>query len=166
MSRFLPSRLQIALLFGEYDLRENRSARLSFAQRQRVLWSSAYYPVAALFVLSGMLAFEYLLWFVYGVFSLYATPMGFVVGVGGFVLLLRAWWPHVADAFQGRVETVEGILVRRSTMGIFRRIYYVRVGDHAFEMRKWAYDQFAEGPWRCYFLPRTRRLLSAEPGAS
>ncbi|HEX6347941.1 MAG TPA: hypothetical protein VF160_00935 [Candidatus Dormibacteraeota bacterium] len=158
---FAPSRLQIALLFSGHDLTENRAGRITYGQRQRILWSTAYYPIGAVLALGLMALFEWKL-LEAGIYAYYAQPMAFFFGIVVALALLGAWRPHVMDALFGPVDKIEGDLVRRSTMGIFRRIHYVRIGPRAFDLPKWAADEFSQEPWCCYYLPRTGRLLSAE----
>lgn len=161
LSALRPSRLQVSLLFSQYDLIENRQGRLTYGQRRRILWSTAYLPILAAGTLVAMALFELRL-MAAGIILFYGQPLAFFLGIVVALSLLGAWRPHLLDAFFGRVQVAEGDLVRKSTMGIWRRVHYVRISGRAFDLPKWARRQFGDGQWRLYYLPRTGRLLSAE----
>jgi hypothetical protein len=78
-------------------------------------------------------------------------------------LLLARWWPVVADVMAGRVATVEGELRKGSTLGIVGRIHYCHVANTSFEVPGNVFRRLEPGPCRCYYAPRTRRLVMVQP---
>jgi hypothetical protein len=144
------------------DLAENEAGYLSYRQGRRMLRRSAHLPLGALAVL---VAGGGLTWagFAGGVlFPIqYAGIILVAVTLSGY--LLKRWWPVLADVMSGRVATVQGELRTGSTLGIVRRIYYCHVANTSFEVPASLFDAVEPGRCRCYYTPRTRRLLTVQP---
>src|SRR5437763_15673830 len=107
LSALLPSKLQVSLLFSQYDLSENRNGQLTYGQRRRILWSTAYLPALAAGALEAMALFEFKL-VAAGIFLFYGQPLAFFLGIVVALGLLGAWRPQLSDAFVGGVQVVQG----------------------------------------------------------
>jgi hypothetical protein len=149
------------LLGRASDLAENEAGYLSYRQGRRLLRRTAHLPLSALGVL---LIGAILVW------ALLATGIIAPSVYGGLVflavlagLLLRSWWPVVADVVAGRVATVEGELHTSSTLGIVRRIYYCHVSNTSFVIPARLFHALEPGRCRCYYAPRTKRLMNVQP---
>jgi len=127
-----------------------------------MLRRSAHLPVGALAVLVAGGGF---------IWASFADGVLFPIEYGGIVVvavtlsayLLTRWWPVLADVMAGRVAAVEGDLRTGSTLGIVGRIYYCHVNNISFEVPRSLFSAVKAGRCRCYYAPRTRRLLTVQP---
>lgn len=165
--------------FTEDDLAENRSGRLSPRQRTALLFLQLRNALLwAPFLLLG-LAFAVLfpfffilqpLWqgehvevgaWVGGLIGLiFGSVFALVIGLSGINV--------VRDLLGGAVQSIEGHVDKQIITGGGRRNrstrYYYMLNGRRFLVNRTAYNALVEGrPYRLYFLPRSRQLVSVEP---
>lgn len=166
--------LATALGFSQSDIEVNRTGRLSDSQRssQRRLLARAAVLAALFALIAGLSAWA-------------AIAIGITTGLGVLVLLLSGalagfagifvWYnvPLWRDVDAGFVSSVEG-LVRQSeketdiNTGPFTSVpiwaYYWTVDERArFWVSGRAYAALTSARHRIYFLPRSRKVVRAEP---
>ncbi|HYT12026.1 MAG TPA: hypothetical protein VEL12_04475 [Candidatus Nitrosopolaris sp.] len=160
--------LASALGFGPSDLDANRAGTLSASQRSALLGSEARRMVASgvsLLIALGFVAAAIAIGVTTGLsvrILVFAAVALFVAGLLAFSSI-KLW----RDISAGDVLSVQGFVnpgmkikpVGRYTVPDF----YWDVGDQRFHIPGNAYGVLTPAPHRLYFLPLTRRIVSAEP---
>ena len=170
--------LAAALGFTAADLEANRAGRLSAAQRSSWLRQYVYRSVAGVAVVALVAAG--------------CVVIAFAIGIGASlswqvlalaVLLLGAAGYFGVIAFRlaedlngGVVSSVEGLVqpsvnvtnIKTGSLGPGMPVwsFYWIVGDQRFAVYGKAYGVLTPARHRLYFLPRTRRVVSAEPSGT
>jgi hypothetical protein len=157
------------------DLAANRAGRLTDHQRTSWVgfeqaWTSGLRLGAAAFGAVGVAT-------LFGLGGGIGNLTDLVMTVGCFTLAAGLAWVSVVpgrrlarDLADGTVETVEGPIERRRTdrtYGGTPRRHFLYVHGRAYQVTRSMYDDAPlMGPVRLYALPRTRKVVSLEPGAS
>jgi hypothetical protein len=147
--------------FSLNDLIQNRQGLLSMDQQNRLALLLALY---VLVVLSCSVLFVSILFRM-----LSGSPSGlfYLLLIFAAALILRfglslAW--IIGDLWSGEVSSVEGPGARNSYQYRYFRSYYYVIGGQRFSVSKGAYNALLEGkPYRIYYVPRSKRLVSIEP---
>jgi hypothetical protein len=126
-----------------------------------MLRRTAHLPVGALAVLVAGGGF---IWASFADGVVFPIEYGAIilVAVASCAYLLNRWWPVLADVMVGRVAAVEGHLRTGSTLGIVGRVHYCHVANTSFEVPAGLFNALEAGRCRCYYAPRTKRLLTIE----
>ena len=157
------------------DLAANRAGRLGDGQRNA--WVGLQHASTSGFRL-GAVAFAGT-----GVATLLGlgggigSPTNLVGTVGCFAIAAVLGWVSIVpgrrlarDLAEGRVETVEGPIERRRvdrSYGASGRRRYLYVGGRGYEVTGSQFEAAPMmGPVRLYALPRSRKVISLEPGGS
>ncbi|HEV2032795.1 MAG TPA: hypothetical protein VGU71_01135 [Candidatus Dormibacteraeota bacterium] len=173
--------LASALGFTPSDLDSNRAGRISASQRASLLRNLAVRVGTTLVCLLGAVGSAGVAWSI-GASSdhgpkyqaaivqslVIAAVLVFAAGVSAWSC--RKQWKDVMEGLVSSVEDVveptgQPIQVRRAwalERSVFWR-YFWMVGDQRFAVSPKAYIAVTKARHRLYFLPRTRRLLAAEP---
>jgi hypothetical protein len=170
--------LAAALGFTSADLEANRAGRLSAAQRSSWFRRYVYRSVAGVAVVALLAAGCVVLAFAIGIGTSLSWQVlalaALLLGAAGYfgVILYRL----AEDLNGGIVSTVEGMVqpsvnvtnIRTGSFGpgIPVWTFYWIVGDQRFAVYGKAYGVLTPARHRLYFLPRTRRVVSAEPSGS
>jgi hypothetical protein len=89
------------------------------------------------------------------------------VAAAAVILMAPTFDPLAADVRQGRVETVQGAVGKRSTQGKGppgrTTSYYLNIAGRQLRTYRSAYEAAPDAGYvRAYYLPRTRRLINLE----
>ena len=170
--------LAAALGFTSADLEANRAGRLSAAQRSSWFRRYVYRSVAVLAVIWLLAAGCVALAFAIGVS---ANLSWSVLALAALLLVAGGYFGVVAfqlseDLNGGVVSSIEGFVqpsvkvtnVRTGLYGPGMPVwtFYWIVDDQRFAVYDKAYGMLTPARHRLYFLPRTRRVVSAEPSGT
>lgn len=147
--------------FTPADLGQNRDGRLGRHQENRLLIVLALYllglPIGAILFFSLRMQIERAL-------SPTATIMLMIVFA---FLFLRFCWSAlkiVADIWNGRVKSLEGMVELDIHRSRYSDSYYYVMDTIRFQISRAAYNALVEGkPYRVFYVPYSRRLVSIEP---
>ena len=142
--------LMNALRFTEEDLTANQQAKMSVSQRLRCLTNRDGWLVAGLFCGFGFLA----IW-------LGARDAVFflVVFAAGIFACGQHVYNYHTDATKGIVAALEG----RINLDIFGRRFSIEIDGMRFNLKRDTFLAFKNGdPYRIYYSPKSKMLLSAE----
>ncbi len=163
-------RLMDVLGFDEDDLAVNQAGNITASQLEAL--RNGYHKWAARLLLVLVIALAYLFIFV---LPAVASPDASIVGtcfsslfagVFGIVLTIGCWRKaggYGRDLYERRLEIAEG-RVQLSMKSAGRSAQYVlEVGDQRFQVSQKALLTFKNGdPYRIYYAPCSKRILSAE----
>jgi len=170
--------LAAALGFTSADLEANRAGRLSAAQSSSWFRRYVYRSVAVLAVIWLLAAGCVALAFAIGVS---ANLSWSVLALAALLLVAGGYFGVVAfqlseDLNGGVVSSIEGFVqpsvkvtnVRTGSYGPGMPVwtFYWIVDDQRFAVYDKAYGMLTPARHRLYFLPRTRRVVSAEPSGT
>jgi hypothetical protein len=158
-----------AIGFTEQDLAANREGYMTKSQRalldrERKLWRSDMQIAMASLPIAVVLT----IWDGYRIGDTLSSRIGilifFTVIIGlWYVDVRRRWRWFDGDLYKGEVVFTDGKVGLRTYRQKNGRIYLVKVSKLQFSVQKQAYHAFREGdPYRIYYAPRSKRLLSAE----
>jgi len=143
-------RLMNVLGFSKGDLECNQQGKMSANQRSAYLNKRKWYLLGSGLCILGFM----IVWF--GGRELSVFLVGFVIGI--FVCGMNAY-RFYSDGINGVVASSEG----RIDMTINGRRFSIAVEGQQFDLRQKAFLAFKNGdPYRLYYTPRTKQLLSAE----
>lgn len=166
--------LQGAFDFDDQDLIANRNLMLSDGQKRRRMTAGLLNSALVFGLLGAPIVLTPLAFLVLG------SPWEALGGFLGFIpclcalpvfalgVLFLTQWPYVSDLNAGRLETIEGKLTEREVVShsnrtTTRHFYYVIDGQR-FVTNYAANQASLQGEvYRLYYLPRSRRVVSAEP---
>jgi hypothetical protein len=96
----------------------------------------------------------------------HSSSLFFLLILIAALLFLRFGWSVtriIGDLWSGKVSSVEGPVARETRWSRYSRSYYYVVGSYKFQVSEAAYNALFEGkPYRIYFVPRSKRLVSIE----
>lgn len=142
--------LMYSLGFTEEDLADNQQGKMSIDQRLRCSARRHWWLAGGIFCVVGFL----IVWFGGGRLAVVLMLFAFF----GFICFLNAY-RFYTDATKGMASTVEG----RVNLLINGRRYSVVVENMKFDLKQKAFLAFKNGdPYRVYYTPKTKVLLSAE----
>src|SRR5258708_3573350 len=164
-----------ALGFNAADLEANRAGRLTPSERAYGFRQHVYRPVGGAFLCALLAAGFVAVAFVVGV--QYQLAWALLVAAA-FLLFAASYFALVAfnvsqDLNAGVVSSVEGLVqpsVQVTNLKTSSSLpamplwsFYWAVGDKRFWVSGKAYGVLTPARHRLYFLPRTRRIVAAEP---
>lgn len=161
-------RLMEALAFDEDDLAANQAGEFSGRQIARLNRDRRSLALGvAIILLVGFFAMMLALG---AVDFAFLTPAILVILVGmsaTFIGLSAFIWARSArtsaDLRENRAAEVEGRVDLSVRAGQNAASYYLRVGDKRFTVKQKAFLAFKNGdPYRIYYAPRSKRILSVE----
>jgi len=162
------SMLATALKFSHDDLIANRDGYMTKKQRKRLhrIGLSQYLPSAVGSIVFGAAFFLCLSLFL---MALRDDTLSILLATFGFMSLWLAGYAYVqwrkfkADLEKGAVELTEG-QIRLNIYGFSRHIgFSIGIEKQSFSVKRGILLAFKNGePYRIYYAPRTRTLLSAE----
>jgi len=153
--------------FSAGDMEANREGRLGGGQAARMVMAMVGLGVVALVIVAfcGFMAFS----ITSDARSDATIPLLFVavIGVGGTLLIAWSIVKLGLDLLGGRVESVEGQVVRTYASTGRSTTYYYQVGGLKFTVTLRAYQALVSGPvYKVYYAPRSKRLLALESKGS
>jgi hypothetical protein len=170
--------LAAALGFTAADLEANRAGRLSVAQRSSWFRKYVYRSVAVSAIVALVAAG--CIWIAFAI-GIGASLSWSVLAVAALLLGADGYFAVVAfhlseDLNGGVVSSIEGFVqpymkvtnIATSSYGPGMPVwtFYWLVDDQRFAVYGKAYGVLTPARHRLYFLPRTRRVVSAEPSAT
>jgi hypothetical protein len=159
--------LQAAIGFNEDDLGANKQGKLSDGQIDCMIGSQKRSTLAIVLAVLG-LGLSCFMWNLWRVYHNGYWFYGAVIGIVGCMAVLsfssrnRDDLRH--DLKASRVEMREGpIRLDMERVGRDSVIWKLMIGDQEFEVSSVVFLAFKnDDPYRVYYLPHSRRLLSAE----
>lgn len=148
--------LENAIGFNEYSIEANARGELSEGQRafirRRMSYNFLMLFIAVLLSLVGML-----------MFNSPGAILPIVMGGGLVVYAIVRMAINATELRGNRVESIEGSIGLDIGSTGNSNSYRVRVGNIRFGLNKAQFLAFKNGdPYRLYYLPTSKRLLSAE----
>ncbi len=164
-----------ALGFNQTDLEANRAGRLSASERAFGFRQNVYRPVGGasfcLLLAAGFAALAFAIGFSYLVAWALVVVAALLVFAAGYLAMVA--FNIAQDLNSGVVSSVEGLVqpsVQVTNLKTSSSLpamplwsFYWAVGDQRFWVSGKAYGVLTPARHRLYFLPRTRRIVAAEP---
>jgi hypothetical protein len=170
--------LAAALGFTSADLEANRAGRLSAAQR--TFWFRQHVSRAAgsaavcLLLAAGCVALAFAIGIGYQLAWAILVLAALILFLGGYLAVVTLNLSQDLNA--GLISSVEGLVQPSVEVSNMRTVSYLPamplwtffwvVGDQRFWVSGKAYGVLTPARHRLYFLPRTRRVVAAEPSGT